>query len=67
MIGAILACASIIGIKKYFVEDRLEPSFQFTAFIGWDAVWVVVPILLLAGVGLSALASFLTLRRYLRV
>jgi cell division transport system permease protein len=67
LIGAILACASIIGIKKFFVEDRLEPSFQFTAFIGWDAVWVVVPILLLAGVGLSALASFLTLRRYLRV
>ena len=67
LIGAILACASIIGIKKFFVEDRLEPSFQFTAFIGWEAVWVVVPILLLAGVGLSALASFLTLRRYLRV
>ena len=67
LIGAIIASLGLIGVKHFFVDERLEPSFKFTTFIGWEAVWVVVPILLLVGVGLSALASFLTLRQYLRV
>jgi cell division transport system permease protein len=67
LIGAVVACLSLIGLKKYFIENRLEPSFQFTAFVGWDAVWQVCVILVITGVLLSAFASFLTIRRYLRV
>lgn len=65
--GALLASGALVAVKKFFVDDRLAPSFRFTAFIGWDAVWTVVPILLVSGVALSALASFVTLRKYLRV
>ncbi|MFZ5851045.1 MAG: permease-like cell division protein FtsX [Actinomycetota bacterium] len=65
--GALLASGALVAVKKFFVDDRLVPSFRFTAFIGWDAVWTVVPILLVTGVALSALASFVTLRKYLRV
>lgn len=65
--GALLASGALVAVKKFFVDDRLAPSFRFTAFIGWDAVWTVVPILLVTGVALSALASFVTLRKYLRV
>jgi cell division transport system permease protein len=67
LIGAGVACLSLVGLKKFFIENRLEPSFQFTAFVGWDAVWQVCVILLITGVVLSAFASFLTLRRYLKV
>jgi cell division transport system permease protein len=46
---------------------RTSPAFQFTAFIGWDAVVGVIPLLFLVGIGLSVLAAFFTLRKYLRV
>ncbi len=67
LIGAGLASVSLIMIKKFLVQDYLQPSFPFTSFIGWDAVWTAIPILALLGVVLPGLASFLTLRKYLRV
>jgi cell division transport system permease protein len=67
LLGALLAAAAIAAFQHYFVQDVLAPSFQFTSWIGWSEVLPILPILLLAGVGISALASFLTLRRYLRV
>lgn len=65
--GGVLASLGIVAIQKYVVEDRLVASFPFTNFIGWDSVFATIPILLALGVALSALASFVTLRRYLRV
>ncbi len=65
--GGILASLGIVAIQKFVVEDRLVESFPFTNFIGWNSVVSTVPILLGLGVLLSALASFVTLRRYLRV
>jgi cell division transport system permease protein len=67
LIGAALASGLLMGIQKFFVEDRLQPSFRIAPFVGWDAVWSIIPVLLAVGVGMSALASFFTLRRYLRV
>jgi cell division transport system permease protein len=67
LIGAGIACLSLIALKKYFIENRLEPSFQFTAFVGWDSVWTVCAILIVTGVLLSSFASFITLRKYMRV
>jgi cell division transport system permease protein len=49
------------------IDQILAPSFQFTAFVGWDAVLGIAPILILVGIGLSGIAAFLTLRKYLRV
>jgi cell division transport system permease protein len=67
MIGASLASGALMAIKRFFVEKVLQENFKFTAFVGWDAVWSTVPLLLGVGVGMSVLASFFTLRKYLRV
>ena len=67
LIGAILA-SGLVATGKYFLIDQFAaPNFRFTTFIGWDSVLVLIPLLLLLGAGLSALVSFLTLRKYLRV
>jgi cell division transport system permease protein len=67
LIGAVMASGTLVAIQKLFVQNVLQPSFRITPFIGWDAVWATIPILLIVGVGMSALASFFTLRKYLRV
>lgn len=66
-LGAGLAIVGVILVKALLVDNVLAPSFQFTAFVGWDAVASIAPIMFITGVGLSALAAFFTLRKYLRV
>ncbi|MGA7688644.1 MAG: permease-like cell division protein FtsX [Jiangellales bacterium] len=67
LIGGILASLVLIGFQAFFIEDILVPAFQFTAWVGWSDVWQIVPIMLLTGTGIAAIASFVTLRRYLKV
>jgi len=66
-IGGLLASTALIGIKHFLVDQVLAPRFQFTAFIGWDDVQRVLPLVSLTGVVLAAIAAFLAIRRYLRV
>ncbi len=66
-IGALLAVGGLILTKTIVIDQILAPSFQFTAFVGWEAVLAIAPLLLLVGIGLSAIAAFFTLRKYLRV
>lgn len=67
LIGGLLASLVLVGFQAFFVEDILVPAFRFTAWVGWGDVWAIVPILLLTGTGIAAIASAITLRRYLRV
>ena len=66
-IGAILAIGSLVLMKVVIIDGVLAPSFQFTAFVGWDAVAAIAPVILLTGIALAGLAAFFTLRKYLRV
>ena len=66
-IGAALAVGTLVLTKVVIIDQVLAPSFQFTAFVGWDAVWAIAPILLATGIVLAGLAAFFTLRKYLRV
>jgi cell division transport system permease protein len=66
-LGALLAIGSLVLMKTILIDQVLAPSFQFTAFVGWDAVAAIAPIMLLTGVGLACIAAFFTLRKYLRV
>lgn len=66
-VGAILAIGTIIAAKAILIDQVLAPSFQFTAFIGWDSLVLPAIVMLVVGIGLAALAAFLTLRKYLRV
>jgi cell division transport system permease protein len=67
LVGGILASLVLIGFQAFFIDDILVPAFQFTAWVGWSDVWQIVPILLVTGTSIAAIASFLTLRRYLKV
>jgi cell division transport system permease protein len=67
LVGALLASGALAAVEKFVVRDRLVPNFPFTNFVGWGEVWAIIPVLLVTGVLLAGLSSFLTLRRYLRV
>lgn len=67
LVGALLACGALALIEHFFVVSVLVPSFRFTAWVGWEDVLSIMPVLLLTGVGISVVASFVTLRRFLRV
>ena len=67
LVGAAFASGAIIALKAILIDRLLKPNFPITAYVGWDAVIAVVPLLFLTGMALSGLASFFTLRRHLRV
>jgi len=67
LIGAAGACGLVALGYYYFIEQRLRPLVKFTRFISWSDVISTIPLILLAGVVMSSLASFFTLRRHLRV
>ena len=67
LLGASLATGSFVLVKTVLVDRILAPNFPFTRFIGWSDVWTSSAVVFLVGVVLAALASFLTLLKYLRV
>ncbi len=67
LIGGLVAAAAICLIYVFLIDNYLRPTFQFTSFIGWDAVLATIPVLIGTGVVLAALASFISLRKYLKV
>jgi len=66
-VGAGVASLLVTLFKYVGVDRYLEVNFRFTPFVGWDRVAATIPVLFLIGVGVSALISAITLRRYLRV
>ena len=66
-LGAALATGSFILIKSVLVDQILEPNFPITRFITWSDVWLASALVFIIGVALAAIASFLTLMKYLRV
>lgn len=67
LIGAVLASGALAAFQAFVVERVAEPAFRFTSFVDWSDVLGIIPILLLTGVAIASLASFVTLRRHLRV
>jgi cell division transport system permease protein len=66
-VGALLASGILLLGYQLIVADQLSQNYRVTAYIGPSAVWTTIPWIFLLGVGLASLASFLTLRRYLKV
>jgi len=52
---------------KVLIEQRVAPLLSFTRFFGWDAVWIASLQLLGVGLFVAALASVITLRRFVKV
>ncbi len=67
LIGAVLASGLLLAGYQLIVADQLAQNYRVTAYIGSSAVWATIPLIVLLGVGLAGLASFFTLRRYLKV
>ncbi len=66
LIGWVFATGLLAGLKSV-VDSKVAPLLTFTNFFGWNEVWVASAWLLLAGLGVSTIASVITLRRYLKV
>ena len=66
-VGGLIAVGAIAVQKFYLIDQVLEPSFRFTAFVGWDEVIKVMAVVFVTGLVLSCGAALLTVRRYLRV
>lgn len=67
VIGALLACALLIGGKFFLIDGFLEERIQVIDFVEWDAVLSVLPYLLAVGALMPALAALFALRKYLKV
>jgi cell division transport system permease protein len=67
LLGGLLAGAAVAAGYRLLVVDWLQIELPFFRYVGWGEVLVVLPLLVILGVGLAAAASYLTLRRYLRV
>jgi cell division transport system permease protein len=66
-LGAVLASGVFVLLKAWLVDHVLAPNFPITRFITWGDVWLSSGVVFLIGVALAAIASFLTLLKYLRV
>jgi cell division transport system permease protein len=67
LIGSVVGCLALFGMEQLIISNLIAPNLTFTAWVDSSDVWAAVPWLLLTGVLISAVASFVTLRRYLRV
>ncbi|GGU89238.1 cell division protein FtsX [Streptomyces albospinus] len=67
LLGALFACVLIGGGKYLLINNWLAKKIQVINFIGWDSVITVLPLVLLIGLLMPALAAFFALRKYLKV
>jgi len=69
LFGAVIACGALVAGKHFIVDGiltkaidvKILPPLQWADFTG------TMPVLTVVGVGISVVASFVTLRRFLRV
>ncbi|WP_067486073.1 permease-like cell division protein FtsX [Actinomadura hibisca] len=66
LIGGMFAAVLLVGSKIYLI-DQLRESVGFALELGWGSVFGIIIFSICVGVLLCAGASFLTLRRYLKV
>lgn len=68
LVGAVLAIAGLFTAKTAFIDSVLDDLYQanILARITSSDVLLVSPVLLLVGVGMAAVTSYITLRLYVR-
>jgi cell division transport system permease protein len=66
-VGSVLAGGAVLAIVQFFVHGYLAQVLPFTSFVGLADGLLVVPVLIGAGILLAALASGLSIRRYLKI
>lgn len=66
LIGGIFASGFIVA-TNYFLLSRIQSWFNFNTALGAGSLLYVIGVSMILGILLCTVASFLTLRRYLRV
>jgi cell division transport system permease protein len=66
LIGA-LAASGLVVTLVWLLVNKIAPAFPFTNFIGMESALSISLVLVLIGIALSVLTSFVALRRYMRV
>ncbi|MCQ6553134.1 permease-like cell division protein FtsX [Streptomyces sp. C10-9-1] len=69
LLGGAVACVMLL-VGRYFLIDNglaLADKMQLVDFIGWDAVFTKLPLVLAIGLLMPAVAAFVALRKYLKV
>ncbi|WP_406861217.1 permease-like cell division protein FtsX [Streptomyces sp. HUAS MG47] len=69
LLGGAVACIMLL-VGRYFLIDHglaLAEKMQLVNFIGWDAVFAKLPLVLVIGLLMPAMAAFIALRKYLKV
>ncbi len=66
-IAGALAAGGLLWLGEATLVSRLKGEVNFIPFITTADVWRVIPVLVLLGAGLAAVAAFLSLRRFLDV
>jgi cell division transport system permease protein len=66
LVGGMFAAVLLVG-SKIFLIDRLQGNLTFASQLSWGSVVQIIIFSVCVGVLLCALASFLTLRRYLKI
>lgn len=67
VLGSLLACAATWVIAEFLISQWLSEQVAGIAFITGAEAWLVMPGLVLLAVLLAGLASWVTVRKYLRV
>lgn len=57
----------LLSLFKLLIDSKVAPLLSFTRFFTWGDVWVGSAELFGVGLALSTAASFITLRKYLKV
>ncbi|MEO3978157.1 permease-like cell division protein FtsX [Streptomyces sp. CAU 1734] len=69
LLGGAVACGFLL-LGRYFLIDNglaLADKMQLVDFIGWDAVFTKLPLVLAIGLLMPAFAAAIALRKYLKV
>ena len=66
VVGAGFASGVVLALKKYLIDAQLAPNYTFIAFVTWDEVLRILPLMFGLGAATTILASSVTLRRYLK-
>jgi len=67
LIGSVLASGAVIAGVHFGVNGYLRDRVNFvTTWVGLTEAWLVVPILIVIGIGLAALSAGFAIRRWLR-
>jgi cell division transport system permease protein len=67
LVGALLACVATWIMAEFVIGQWLGQQITSVQFIGSQDSWIVMPILVVIAVLMAFAASWVTVRRYLRV